>query len=410
VSERLRREDGQVLPLLVTGLLVALLGVAALVVDVGRAYVVKAQLQSTADAAALAAAGNLPATATAVGGATAFGPAGKNPVAGVPVTQTAKAWCLRSISYCYGNAPGTAPVNGQANGVVVTESASVPTTFAKLFGVDSIPVSAKSTACGMCGSQPLDIALVLDRTGSMAANMTDLKNGAKSFLQSLDPQLDYVTLLVLPPPAGADPCGPADTNVLYQAGNYAVVPITNDYSRLSAKIDCLQAGGATSYKEALVAAQTELVQRGSGRPNVQRAIVFESDGAANTVPVSYLNALFQLTDPHRDDVLRPCGSTVDYANNTLKPSGTVLFTVAYALQLDDDCYQAPHLEQTSGGSWTLVNSRQKREALSAGAALAAIASPGNAVSQANQGDMTASFQKIAHKLLGARLVPDSEGS
>jgi hypothetical protein len=346
-----------------------------------------------------------------------YGTGNKNRLAEIAVTETAKTWCLKSVTYCYGNATGSAPANGQANGVVVSESAAVPTTFARLFGIDAINVSAKSTACGMCGSQPFDIAVVVDRTGSMAGNMGDLKNGVKTFLQALDPKLDYVTLLALPPAVGSDPCSPPTTDVLYPTDNYLLVPIGNDYktpagdlntsSNLLRTIDCMQPGGATSYKQALAAAQDQLVNHGSGRPNVQRVIVFESDGAANTVPLSYMSGLLEANDPHRDDVLRPCGSAVDYSTNTIRPSGTTVFTVAYALQRDDDCYQAPHFEQV-GGKWTFVGYKAVREATSAGPALTAIADPGNAVAQATETDMSASFQKIANKLLGARLMPDSE--
>jgi hypothetical protein len=421
---RLQREDGQVLPLLVLGLLVVLLGVAAIVVDVGRAYLVKRQLQKTADAAALVAADALPDAATARSTAAAYGPAGKNPVRGATAAQTATAWCLKSITYCYGTAPKTAVTSGSANGVVVTETASVQTTFAKLFGVGSINVSAKATACGMCGAQPLDIALVLDRTGSMAGNMTNLKNGVKTFLQSLDPQLAWVSLLVVPPATDAsNSCSAPDQYAyagqypLYQSSNYLIVPLSHDYktaagalntsSKLVSTINCLPNGGATSYKEALIAAQEQLVDHGSGRQNVQRVIVFESDGAANTVPLAYGGGAINPDDPHRDDVMRPCGSALDYVNNTVKPSGTLVFTVAYAVGRDEDCYQAPHLEP-SGRSWTIVGYRDVREATTASATLSGMASPNGAVSQANQGDMSVSFQQIATKLLGAKLVPDDE--
>ena len=36
----------------------------------------------------------------------------------------------------------------------VKESASVPTHFAKLFGIDSISVKVRATACGLCSSVP----------------------------------------------------------------------------------------------------------------------------------------------------------------------------------------------------------------------------------------------------------------
>src|SRR2546423_1904431 len=160
----LRRERGQVLPLMAAGLLICLLGLSALVTDIGHAYLVKRKLQATADAAALAAANTLPDAAAAADRALAYGAGGKNSVAGVTASQSMRPYCLQSLPYCYGNAPGTVPANGRGNGAVVKESASVPTHFAKLFGIDSISVKVRATACGLCSSVPHNIVLVLDRT------------------------------------------------------------------------------------------------------------------------------------------------------------------------------------------------------------------------------------------------------
>jgi Flp pilus assembly protein TadG len=444
---RFEREDGQVLPLLVLGVLVVALGIAAIVIDVGHAYLVKRQLQSTADAAALAAADVLPSTTTALSAASEFGPTNKNRIAGVDVTQTAKAWCLKSQTNCYGNAPNTAPTNGKANGIVVTETAAVPTTFAKLFGIDSINVSAKSTACGNCHSQPLDIALVLDRTGSMdlSGSMPALRAGVKAFLQSLDPATAYVTLLVLPPAGTAGSCSPpqtwspstSDPFVAFFAPyfyppnsstTYTVVRMSHDYKTGSAlntssplvqAVDCLAAGGPTAYKEALMAAQDELVNHGSGRANAKRVIVFETDGAANTVPWSWVNSsTMRPGTGHTGDFARPCGSAVDYLNNVAKPSGTTVFTVAYALSADDDCYQAPHATipgETPQVTWSgtgYIGYRTfygAREQISAQTALTQMASTGDAYTAANQASMSTTFQAIGDALMSASLVPDGEG-
>jgi hypothetical protein len=438
------------MPLLAVGVLTVALGFAALVIDVGRAYLVQRQLQSVADAVALSASDSLPDVSAAATVAGQFGPANKNRVRNVAVTQSVTPWCLSSLSYCYGNTPGRAPTNGKANGVVVTEQASVPTTFAKLFGIGSIPVRAKATACGMCAVQPLDIALVIDRTGSMSDNMNDLRNGVRSFLSALDPELDYVTLLVLPPLSGRSVCSrapdssayPLDYGNSYPLGSdstYTAVRMSHDYLRadgtlngsssLVGAVNCLQAAGSTSYKQALVVAQDELLNHGSGRQNVQRVIVFESDGAANTTPDSAFDrnartstvggsynrtTVYQPYSSRSADVLRPCGSAVDYSRNVIRPSGTLVYTVGYAVSSSDRCYQAPHAYVASTnwrGTQTMgeVDYQDVAEGISAPDALAQIADPGNAVTQSTAGDMTASFQKIATKLMNARLVPDSEG-
>ncbi len=59
-----RRERGQILPIVALAL-VALLGISAFAIDVGYAFYAKRQLQSAADAAALAGAQDLPSISTA---------------------------------------------------------------------------------------------------------------------------------------------------------------------------------------------------------------------------------------------------------------------------------------------------------------------------------------------------------
>lgn len=416
---RLAREDGQILPLVVVVVLAVLLGLAALVIDLGRVYVVKRQLQSAADASALAGAGRLPNGSAAVDMASAYG--AKNPLPNVAAAQSTQVWCLRSVPYCYGNAPGTQPANQQGNGIVVQASASVSTSFARVFGVDSVNVTARSTACGGCGGKPLDLAIVVDRTGSMQNNMTYLRSGLKTLLNALDPASDYVTLLVLPPVNGGDVCAAPTTNVLYPNGSdtaYTAVRMSRDYknadgtlntnSALVKAIDCMQPGGATHYKQALIQARDELLNYGSGRAGVQRALIFESDGAANTVPASYETSTYGIAPGHADDVRRPCGSGLDYANTAIKPAGIDLYTVMYAVQLDDDCYQASHYETSPSGQRTLVGYRSVRESTTAAATLQAMASPNDAFTQSTQTDMAATFQQVANRIRGASLVPDSE--
>jgi Putative Flp pilus-assembly TadE/G-like/von Willebrand factor type A domain len=204
---RLHDEAGQAVTMLVIGAGAILLAVGAIVVDVGHAYLVQRKLQTVADAAALAAADALPSSSAATTTATTFGPGatGLNKLGdGTVVTQTATPWCVTSVDYCFGNTVGQAATNGQASGIVVTESAAVQTSFMKFFGIPSLTVHAKATACGTCGgSQPLDIELVLDRTGSMCTPNCDALQGAvagvRAFLQLMNPNLDYVGLTVLPP-------------------------------------------------------------------------------------------------------------------------------------------------------------------------------------------------------------------
>ena len=197
---RLRNDErGQVVVLLAV-VLVVLLGCAALVIDVGRAYVAKRHLQASADAAATAGALELPSPSNAQAYALNysgrdFAKNDNNKLPSVSTTVTTK--CV-SIAPCN-------PVNA----VVVEQTTVVPTIFAKVLGIDHFTIRAKATACMPCSSKPLDIMLVLDRTGSMCQfsngtsdpACTDLQNakaGLLEFVQYMDPTLAQDRLHGLP--------------------------------------------------------------------------------------------------------------------------------------------------------------------------------------------------------------------
>ena len=277
---------GQTLPLVVI-FMMSLLLAAGLTIDIGNAYRVKQSLQASADAASAAGAGNLPSPGAAIAAATSFGsePGGKNQIPGSGlVSLQADANCVTGPKFC-----------NPANTVQVTESADVPTYFLHLVGIDHVTVTVHSQACSPCGALPLDIVMVLDRTGSMTSQkLANAKQGVTSFLDDLDPAIDNVGLVVLPPAASVGArCSSAPTSN-YDLTNaaYLVVPLGNDYasspgnlnssSDLISTLNCVQAGGQTAYANALDAAQAEL--DANGRPGVQKVIIFLSDGAANTGP------------------------------------------------------------------------------------------------------------------------------
>ena len=163
-------ESGQVLPLIAVFMLVVI-AFAGFVIDVGNVYRVQQALQASTDAAAAAGAGQLTLqyprnTANAISQAKNFSSAtgGRNPITGVPapnVTVTVATSCVGSNS--------NLPCNN-ANTVAVTQSASVPTFFLSVLGINTIGISTSAKACSPCNSVPLDIQLVVDRTGSMSAS------------------------------------------------------------------------------------------------------------------------------------------------------------------------------------------------------------------------------------------------
>jgi hypothetical protein len=178
------------------------------VIDIGHAQLVQRQLQAGVDAAALAGAQDLPVAADAEATANAYSPTpgSKNAVNTVKnATTTVNVRCITSI-------PGCNTRYGSSNAITVSSSSKVPTFFARIIGVDSLTVHAKATACYPCSAQPLDIMLILDRTGSMCnsgggscttgRDIDAAKEGVSTFISLMDPKLDRLGLAVLPPVIG----------------------------------------------------------------------------------------------------------------------------------------------------------------------------------------------------------------
>ena len=138
-------EKAQALPLF--GLMIfVLLGFVAMSIDVGRYVWARTSMQAGVDAAALAAAQSMPIQANADAKATEYwlDNSGFIQSQGTNVQFT--------VSYPPGN-----------KAIKIEGAADIPTWFAKFFGVNSWHVSAE----GQAESQVLDIAVVLDISGSM---------------------------------------------------------------------------------------------------------------------------------------------------------------------------------------------------------------------------------------------------
>jgi len=379
---------------------VVLLGSAALVIDVGRAYLAKRHLQASADAAATAGALELPDPVAAVDYAENYSgrDGAKNDNNKLPsVTTAVQTKCL-SLAPC-------SPVNA----VVVEQTTVVPTIFAKVLGIDSFTIRAKATACSPCSSRPLDIMLVLDRTGSMCQfsdgssdpACTDLQNaraGLLEFIQYMDPTIHKIGFAVFPPrtSSGSACSTPASSNYNSTSSVYTVVQLSTNYkvgsslnesSQLVSTIRCQRGGGSTAYANAIERAQAEL-QSSRGRPYAQDVIVFFSDGAANTGPTYY-----STSSPYRR---QPCQQGVNSAG-VIKATGTIVYTIGYDLD-------------ASGGSANVCRSYSgslESPAITAYDALRNMAtSPDTFYNRPNPGDLTRIYTEIAAEIGGTRLVDD----
>ena len=124
------REDGQAIALVVLTLM-TLLGMCALVIDVGSWYATDRRAQSAADAAALAAAARLPdAPSTAA-------------LNGEGLNRNYSNFAEGTIGY---DISSTAGMGGIPDIVTATAETDAPAIFAKLFGIDSVPVRAAAEA------------------------------------------------------------------------------------------------------------------------------------------------------------------------------------------------------------------------------------------------------------------------
>jgi len=174
-------QSGQVMGMLWV-MMFLLFAFAALVVDFGRIYFSFRELQSSTDAAALAAAYALPNTTQATTNATLYsGVAGnKNAYSNLPnvtmVSGYPKLRCLTSASVglpCL-NSSGNIVSSGGANAIQVVQTVSVPLIFAGILGARPVTLTASAMATMRGAARaPYNVAIVVDSTPSMQYYDTD---------------------------------------------------------------------------------------------------------------------------------------------------------------------------------------------------------------------------------------------
>lgn len=202
-----RDESGQAL-IWAAAAMVAVLASSAMAIDVAHALVSKRQLQASADASALAYAGELPnvTASNSVGQTYSGSNTNKNsgPVVLTGFTETPL--CLSTVQawgiYC-ASSGGTVTV---PNAVRVTETASISTYFAGVIGIKTITVSATATA-SKGKPKSYNIAVIVDSTLSMNQTDSNCSNltqeicalqGVQQLLQGLSTSLDRVALFTFP--------------------------------------------------------------------------------------------------------------------------------------------------------------------------------------------------------------------
>ena len=225
IVRRLRgSEHGQSIPLMVLAI-VGILGATAFVIDVSRVYFGYQELQAATQAAALAGGAALSAApstdsqsqavtyvsniATSYSAVQSVGNlnATSNLLQNVTISFTPK--CLNTLT-SQGILCTASPAS--ANALQVTETAQVPTTFARVLGFDSWTISATATASARGGfNGPYNVEIILDTTSSMNDTDTDSQCNASRISCAL--QGVQILLSTLSPcAAGLTSCGTASTS------------------------------------------------------------------------------------------------------------------------------------------------------------------------------------------------------
>lgn len=258
---------GQVIVMLLL-MMIVLAGFMGLACDAVFAFVVKSQLTTAVDAAALAASralnqGSTPAQQQASVDQTVAQMMATNFPAGLLET--------RNLNYD----PPTIVDNGDGTRTVsVLGHVDSPTFFMRLFGWDSVPVSAR----GQSLRRDVVLTLVLDRSGSMsrapgsAPGLTafdDLKAASLEFLDNFDNSRDQLGLVVFGTSTRLD-----------------FAPSTNFKSSITSLINShVSDNSGTNAPDALWTAYSALSTVSS--PTALNVIVFFTDGVATTFSANF---------------------------------------------------------------------------------------------------------------------------
>jgi hypothetical protein len=228
-------------------------------------------------------------------------------------------------------------VGDKCNAVAVTGIATTTYVLAPVVGIKTGSTGAvQSAACrGPCGQSPLtpvDVALVIDRTGSMSG--TDTKNAkaaANSIVSLYNPALQWLALGTLGPskiPPGsclAAPDGsigtanPADLRRWVPVGlSGAGSSISPTYAKVSSNISCYtNSSTGTDLADPVTMAAYELIH--NGRAGVRKGIILETDGQPNEAVGSGPNYC----------------ALADAAATAAKNQGIEIFTIGFGLAPSD---------------------------------------------------------------------------
>jgi Mg-chelatase subunit ChlD len=254
------KQQGQVFVVVALSLSM-LIGAVGLAVDSGLGYLIKAKLNAAVDAASIAG-----ARAATLGRTQpeqrqeAIAAAEKFFAANYPDGYLGSTRSVRGVRVVFDDPkPGRITVDVDAR-------ASVPVTFMGVMGFNVLDISASSQTI----RKDLDMAFVMDTSGSLLSAGAEVKRQAAAFLDRFGPATDRVSL------------------VHFSNGAEVDMPIRTgrdrgfDRLRMAADINAFHFSGLTNSAEGLWHARDQLNRVPVPNRSSLRVIVFFSDGAPNT--------------------------------------------------------------------------------------------------------------------------------
>lgn len=250
-----KTQDGQILVLLATSMAL-LLAAVGLGIDAGLGYMVKARLNAAVDSAGIAAAR-----------AVTQGADQSSQIA--HARQAAQRFFAANYpdGYLNSNPVLNEPVVTFDRGKVtidVSAQAALPVSFMNVMGFRELTVTASSQAV----RKDLDLALVMDTSGSLKSQAAKVRSSAISFLEKFSPGTDRVALIRFSYGAVVD-------NAIRTVGRGF------DRSSANAHINAYDFDGATNSSEGMWHARNQLNSIAPVNRSTLRVIVFFSDGSPN---------------------------------------------------------------------------------------------------------------------------------
>jgi Flp pilus assembly protein TadG len=314
-------------------------------------------------------------------------PAVCNPGSGGPGTKAKYPLMRCNASICAIPCATT----GRCNAITVSDAKNVNYAFAPIMGINqgntgSVASSACKGGCGAASPNPLDVAIVADRTGSMSdTDRNEMVAGIKSMLEKMTPSLQFVSFGTIGPTKQSPgtclttPVAGKLTNKLItttsskssenkQLYKWMALPFSKDYlgtdgkvnttSNLIKALNCLDSSSTGTHLAAPMKAAARYLKNKDGSNidaltaanprlgTIRKVIIFETDGQPNEdINDATVDLELSSSDPNY-----PGSPTVSTACDRLnavadkaKAAGILIITVAYNLDQSVNCSSSPKL-------------------------------------------------------------------